>query len=120
MKADLLRQEYAKLMRRNPTPTERAIWERLRAGRLDGYKFRRQQRIGSYIVDFVCLGERLIVEIDGDIHLEKIKRISDTYREQELKEMGYRVLRFTNDDVEHNFAWVMQTLRKALQEQAES
>ena len=104
------------MMRSSPTPTEGMVWEMIRSGRLEGFKFRRQHRIGQYIVDFVCLSKRLIVEIDGDIHLDKIHQSSDSVREQELKEMGFKVLRFTNDDVADNHAWVMETLRKALKD----
>ncbi len=114
MKPDPIRQEYARMMRSSPTPTERMFWEIVRSGRVEGFKFRRQHRIGKFIVDFVCLSKRLIVEIDGDIHQDKIHQISDSIREQELKEMGYKVLRFTNEEVTDNYAWVMDTLRNAL------
>ncbi|HEY3167355.1 MAG TPA: endonuclease domain-containing protein, partial [Candidatus Binatia bacterium] len=60
----------ARQMRKNPTEAERLLWRRLRFWQVDGFKFRRQQPLGNYIVDFVCLEKRLIIEIDGGQHAE--------------------------------------------------
>jgi very-short-patch-repair endonuclease len=69
----------------------------LRAARLNGLKFRRQQPIGDYIVDFVCFERKLIVEVDGSQHLDVIAR--DDARTAWLESLGFTVLRFWNDDV---------------------
>jgi very-short-patch-repair endonuclease len=87
---------FAKAMRRNPTDAERRLWSILRAGRLEGLKFKRQQPIAGYIVDFVCLELKLIVEADGSQHAEPE---ADTTRDAALTALGYRVLRFWNNDI---------------------
>ncbi|MEP6261041.1 MAG: DUF559 domain-containing protein [Gillisia sp.] len=87
----------AKEMRKNPTAEEEILWQRLRSKKLD-VKFRRQHPIDNYIVDFVCLSKKLIVEIDGEIH--KFKKEADDQRQLKLEaKLGYRVLRFTNEEV---------------------
>jgi len=88
--------QKAKLMRSEATDAERVLWRHLRAHRLASAKFRRQQPIGRYIVDFVCFESRLVVEVDGGHHLESA---SDTERDAWLREQGYTVLRFWNNDV---------------------
>ena len=71
----------------------------LRGRQLDGYKFRRQHIISSYIADFVCLNKRLIIEVDGLIHQIPENKISDAERTFELNELGFNVIRFTNDEI---------------------
>jgi very-short-patch-repair endonuclease len=88
---------HAKRMRQSATDAETKLWRNLRAGRLAGYKFRRQQPIGRYIVDFVCFEQRLVIEVDGGQHLEA--QLSDALRTEWLESEGFRVLRFWNDDV---------------------
>ena len=84
-------------MRRKATPPERQLWSILRGRRLGGLKFRRQEPIDAYIVDF-CFAERtLIEELDGSSHEDKLE--SDTTRTEWLTRQGYRVLRITNQDV---------------------
>ncbi|WP_176484563.1 endonuclease domain-containing protein [Sphingomonas spermidinifaciens] len=77
------------------TDAERRLWSILRGAQLDGAKFRRQQPIGPYIADFVCQSHRLIVEVDGGQHNPE----ADTSRTAWLGKVGYRVLRFWNDDI---------------------
>ena len=91
----------ARALRRNQTDVERIVWNRLR-NLQSGVKFRRQQSIGDYIVDFVCLSQKLIVEIDGGQHNEPAKIEEDSKRTQWLESKGYRVLRFWNNDVPSN------------------
>ena len=69
------------------------------ARQLDGYKFRRQHIIGSYIADFVCLNKSLIIEVDGLIHQIPENKISDAERTFELNKLGFNVIRFTNDEI---------------------
>ena len=86
----------AKRMRRKPTDAERRLWSILRAKRLAGWKFKRQQQIENYIVDFVCFQARLIVEADGSQHAESAVAIE---RDAHLKRQGFRILRFWNNDI---------------------
>ena len=88
---------FAKKLRRNATDAEILLWGRLRRRQLNGYRFRRQHPIARYVVDFACVSERLIVELDGGQHTDQIRQ--DKARSRELEAMGYRVLRFWNDDV---------------------
>ena len=93
---------YARQNRKEPTAGERRLWERLRDRQLEGAKFRRQGRIGRYIVDFVCLEAKLIIEIDGPLHELRVEK--DLERQRWLESDGYRVLRFTDkqsrDDID--------------------
>ncbi|GAB3573811.1 endonuclease domain-containing protein [Hymenobacter daeguensis] len=94
--ARLALKERARGMRHEPTPAEAALWQLLRGNQLNA-KFRRQHSIDRYIVDFVCLSHKLIVELDGAGHLEPDQTDYDNGRTAYLLELGYRVLRFTNE-----------------------
>ncbi|WP_294820029.1 vitamin B12 dependent-methionine synthase activation domain-containing protein [uncultured Flavobacterium sp.] len=94
-----LLKEFCKRMRNIPTEAEKLLWEQLSGKKLEGYKFRRQHIIGNYITDFICLRERLIIEVDGLIHQLPENITSDLERTEWLEEQGYRVVRFTNDEV---------------------
>jgi very-short-patch-repair endonuclease len=78
------------------TDAERLLWQHLRAHRLARSKFRRQQPIGPYIVDFACLASRLVIEVDGGQHLDNVR---DARRDDWLRQQGFTVLRFWNNDV---------------------
>ena len=99
-------------MRSEPTPAEHRLWQILRAKRLAGFKFKRQLTIDDYIVDFVCLGRRLIVEADGGQHAESP---SDPRRDRHLKTQGFRILRFWNNDIFNNEEGVLTSILDALQ-----
>jgi very-short-patch-repair endonuclease len=86
----------AREMRSHPTATERALWWRLRNRKLGNLKFRRQRPEGSYVADFVCLEAKLVVEVDGVQHQGSI---SDRQRTQDLKRIGFDVIRFSNEEV---------------------
>jgi very-short-patch-repair endonuclease len=88
--------QRAKWMRAHPTEAERRLWSILRDRRLATYKFKRQQIIFPYIVDFVCLSERLIIEADGSQHADNK---DDARRDAFLRRAGFRVLRFWNSEV---------------------
>jgi very-short-patch-repair endonuclease len=90
-------QSAARRLRTHPTEAERLLWRHLRLRQLIGYKFRRQQPLGGYVVDFVCLEKRLIVEVDGGHHAAQVG--SDRHRAAWLKAEGFRVLRFWNTEV---------------------
>jgi very-short-patch-repair endonuclease len=102
----------ARRLRRNGTDAERALWRYLRNRSAAGAKFRRQQFIGPYIVDFVCLNARLVIEIDGGQHA--VKLTADADRTAFLEREGYRVLRFWNNDVLSNPRGVYETIERAL------
>jgi len=106
----------AKVLRKRATKEEGIIWKRLRLHRMDGYKFKRQQPIGKYIVDFVCLEKMLIIEIDGFQHGfdENMKR--DNQRDEWLKSEGYATLRFSNHEINRKLDMVMQAIWTALQQ----
>jgi very-short-patch-repair endonuclease len=87
----------AKQLRSNMAPAEVVIWEMLRAGRLNGWKFARQVPIGPYIADFAARREKLIIEIDGRSHDQTVAH--DARRTVYLADLGYTILRFTNVDV---------------------
>ena len=102
----------ARELRRNPTDAERLLWKKLRYWQVDGCKFRRQQPLGRYIVDFVCLQKRLIVEVDGGQHAEQANY--DAERDGWLVDQGFVVLRFWND-VLNNMDGVLETIIGRLQ-----
>jgi very-short-patch-repair endonuclease len=83
-------------MRAHPTEAEKRLWSMLRGGRVAGHRFRRQQIVFPYIVDFACLSAKLIVEADGSQHADDRY---DARRDAWLSERGFRVLRFWNNDV---------------------
>jgi len=91
--------ELARKLRRTQTPQEIILWSRLRNRGLKNLKFRRQHPIGGYIVDFICLEERLVIELDGWQHKIEERKIYDKDRTKFLEENGYRVLRFWNNEV---------------------
>jgi len=101
--------QTAKELRRNSTDAERLLWRRLKARQLDGLKFRRQEQIGRFIVDFVCYEKGIIVEADGSHHaLEKEK---DEERTQWLNSQGFMVLRFWNHEILTNIEGVLEVIR---------
>jgi very-short-patch-repair endonuclease len=92
-----MNKERARTLRKNLTEAEQRLWRRLRYRQIHGCKFRRQQPIGPYIVDFVCLEKRLIVEVDGGQHNERVRH--DSSRDEWLRAQGFKVLRFWNNEV---------------------
>ena len=104
--------DRARSLRTVQTDAEQGLWYHLRSRDLQGWKFRRQHEIGRYIADFVCPYAGLIVELDGGQHGEQV--IYDELRTLELEAMGYRVLRFWNNDVLKNIEGVLEVLVVAL------
>ena len=104
---------YAKENRLGATDAEKVIWEYLRAKRM-GVKFRRQHPVLDYIVDYVCLDKMLIIEIDGEYHNQQEQQIEDRNRDERLKDMGYTVLRFTNEQVMTNIDGVLENINMYL------
>jgi very-short-patch-repair endonuclease len=102
----------ARALRKNPAEAERAFWRHLRLRQLQGHKFRRQQPLGNYILDFVCFEKRLIIALDGGQHSERAAL--DSQRTAWLETQGFRVLRFWNHDVLRNVEAVKEAIREAL------
>jgi very-short-patch-repair endonuclease len=103
--------EKVRILRKNPTPAESALWEALRGQQLNGLKFRRQHPIGAFVVDFCCPSHQLIVELDGGIHDEQIDY--DIERTNLIQARGYRVIRFRNEEVLVNLPAVLDTIESA-------
>ena len=104
--------EKAQEMRNNPTPAEDALWQSLKSKNLDN-KFRRQHLIDDFIVDFVCLTEKLIIEVDGEIHDSQQKQ--DQKRTDILNKLGYTVIRFRNEEVLRNMDTVLSEIKRNLE-----
>ena len=98
----------ARALRRNPTEAEKLLWRELRHWQVAGYKFRRQQPIGQYIVDFICFEKQLIIELDGGQHADQTNY--DSERDMWLREQGFSVLRFWNNDVLQNIVGIKETI----------
>jgi 5-methyltetrahydrofolate--homocysteine methyltransferase len=94
-----LLKKYAEELRSNPTQAEDVLWKLVKTKQLQGYKFRRQHIIGSYITDLICLDKRLVIEIDGLIHQLPQNKEADEIRTKWLNEKGFKVLRMTNEQV---------------------
>ena len=107
--------QHARELRRNSTDAERILWRELRAHRFAGCKFKRQQPLGRYIVDFVCLGRRIVIEVDGGQHAEAVSEVRA--RDRWLNEQGFCVLRFWNNDVFEHLDEVCETILRALEEE---
>lgn len=99
----------AKSLRSNQTDAETKLWYYLRAHRFMGLKFKRQKPIGQYIVDFICIEQKLVIEIDGGQHTEQIEY--DMARTKFLQAEGYRVLRFWNNQVLSEIEGVLEAIR---------
>ena len=101
-------------LRREPTPAERKLWAYLRGNKLDGVSFRRQHAIGNYIVDFVSIKKKIIIELDGSQHLEQVEY--DEERTKFLESQGYKVIRFWNNQIEKEMDGVVRAIEIALED----
>ena len=100
--------ERARQLRKELTPAELKLWAYLRGNKLNGVSFRRQHAIGNYIVDFVSIKKKLIIELDGSQHIEQEEY--DLARTTYLESLGYKVVRFWNDDVINNINSVIRAI----------
>jgi very-short-patch-repair endonuclease len=107
--------ERARALRKSMSDAERKLWRGLRARRIDGARFRRPHPIGRYIVDFVCLEQRLVVEVDGGQHTEDEHIATDARRDRWLESEGYRVMRVSTTDIYGNIDGVLDTIWAMLQ-----
>jgi len=114
--------KFARTLRNNQTPAEKVVWNRVRNRKFHGYKINRQFIIEHanvmgnkhfFIADFYCHKKKLVIEIDGKIHLEKIEY--DKIREEILIEMGYNIIRFKNEEVLNNWETVATKLIETIE-----
>jgi len=105
---------FAKALRKSPTDAETLLWGKIKAKQLQGIKFRRQQPVGNYIVDFISFEKRLVVELDGGQHAKNKQK--DQKRDLFLSEKGFKVLRFWNNDVLTNIEGVLEVIRNKCSE----
>ncbi len=103
-------QENRKKLREQLTPAEARLWQVLRGNKLEGRKFRRQHSIEDYIVDFYCPSEKLIIELDGQVHQQNENSRNDIERDARLKQLGFTVLRFDNRTILKNIEEVLTTI----------
>lgn len=105
--------QYGRELRQSSTKAEKILWEYLRNRKLDGLKFRRQHPIDKFIADFYCHEKKLVVELDGAVHDDKMNAQYDAARTYELKVSGITVIRFRNSEVENSISFVLYEIRKA-------
>ena len=101
-------------LRKELTPAEKKLWAYLRGDKLNGVNFRRQHAIGNFIPDFVSIKRRLIIELDGSQHLEQPRFAYDAERSKYFESLGYKVVRFWNNQVENDLNGVIRVIESAL------
>ena len=104
---------YASENKKYQTEAEKMLWLHLRGNKL-GLHFRRQHIIGCYIADFVCLQKKIIIEVDGGYHSQYAQAIKDYYRTEKLESLGFKVLRFRNEDIYSNVVFVLDQIFNAI------
>ncbi len=110
--------QFARELRKPQTPAETTLWNLLRNRNLK-YKFRRQHPIDFFIIDFYCAEAKLLIEIDGSSHLEKEQQEYDQARTEYLEARGYKVIRFTNDNVRYNIHAVVTAIMEEVEKRIE-
>ena len=106
--------ERRRELRCNMTDSERRLWNCLRRKQLDGYNFRRQFSIGAYVLDFYCPELHLAIEIDGPSHMTSKAARYDKNRQEEIEFLGFRFIRFTNEQVDREIETVLSAIRERL------
>jgi very-short-patch-repair endonuclease len=107
--------QIAKTLRKRPTDAERFLWKHLRTKQIEGHKFRRQEPIGNYVVDFACFESNVVIEIDGGQHAASEK---DMVRDAWFRSQEFKVLRFWNHDVLLNIGGVLEVIRRTCIQQS--
>lgn len=111
----LLLKDFAHQNKQHPTEAESLLWKYIRAKQLT-FKFNRQHIIGGYIADFVCIEKKLVIEVDGGYHAEYEQIEKDELRTERLNEMGFTVIRFSNEEVLGNISAVINIIKSNLSE----
>ena len=106
--------EFARRMRLAPTGAEKRMWEILNSEIFKEYKFRRQHPIATFIADFYCHRFRLVIEVDGGVHLKKEQKEFDVFRDEDMAKYEIKVLRFSNKEVFENEEMVKHKIQDAL------
>ena len=106
--------DIARRLRREQTEWEHSLWTRLRRRQLNGFKFRRQHPIGPFFADFFCPEAKLVIEIDGSQHADELA--GDKSRTESLRDAGYDVLRFWNNEISSEIDIVVQRIADALEQ----
>jgi very-short-patch-repair endonuclease len=109
----LLLKDFAQTNKQFPTDAEKLLWEHIRAKQLS-VKFNRQHIIGDYIVDFVCIEKKLVIEVDGGYHSEYEQIEKDEFRTQQLRDWCFSVIRFKNEDVLGDISGVLNKIKNNL------
>jgi very-short-patch-repair endonuclease len=109
---DKLRQ--AQELRKSMTDAEGILWERLRRKQISGVKIRRQQIIEGFITDFFCESAKLVIEVDGSVHATQGQKALDAHRTEVFEARGLKELRFTNEQIESNIDYVINTITETL------
>ncbi|MBI2095125.1 MAG: endonuclease domain-containing protein [Candidatus Omnitrophica bacterium] len=102
-------------LRQNMPGPELILWSRLKGKSLGGYKFRRQYGIGRYVVDFYCPQAKLVVEVDGDSHFTDESQKYDRQREEFIRSLNIKIIRFTNLDIHRSINEVLEAIRRGLE-----
>ncbi|MEK6550648.1 MAG: endonuclease domain-containing protein [Pseudomonadota bacterium] len=102
----------ARRLRKQQTEAEQRLWKHLRNRRFCGYKFRRQAPIGRYVVDFVCISPKIVIEVDGGQHALRVNE--DMERTRYLESLGYCVIRFWNTDVLRNIESILEVVQNTV------
>ena len=105
-------EQAAKRLRKNMTPAEAKLWSALKGKKLDGVKFRRQHPVGNFILDFYCPAYKLVIEVDGEIHNHQQE--CDRVRTYKLEQYGYKVVRFSNEQVLNDLPEVLAEIRRVI------
>ncbi|MFN2430930.1 MAG: endonuclease domain-containing protein [Cryomorphaceae bacterium] len=108
--------EFARNLRKHSTQGEIILWKHILRASGTGVAFRRQRPIDRYIVDFICIELKLIIELDGETHVEKDDIARDKRRERRLRELGYHIMRFKNDEVFDHLKWVENEIKIKISE----
>ena len=108
----ILENRLQQTLRRNMTDAEKLLWQRLRDRQMKGCKFRRQHPFNNFILDFVCLEAKLVIEVDGGQHNESVH---DRERDQELESAGFQIMRFWNHQVLNEIDAVTEAIRLELE-----
>ena len=105
--------EYTRRLRSKPTNAEKVLWNKLNRKQL-GVKFRRQHPIYVYVADFYCHEKKIVIEVDGDYHLESDQRERDEIREEDIGDLGIKVIRFRNDQILEKIDEVVEEIKRVV------
>ena len=106
--------KFSRQLRKDQTPWEKKLWMHLKGRKFSGVKFRRQSPLGKYIYDFSSFEKKIIIELDGSGHAEENVMAKDKDKQDYVQSLGYKVLRFNNNDVQDNLEGVLEVIRLAV------